>query len=257
MKKRRSVSFIAVSFFAVLLLVLSFLVRLMLHRPPAVELPVIENTAGNGSTVGDVSQESIRRVEVTPQTVQLVIARLTRPARYTRTMTLERFWTDGSGSASATVCAADGWMRVDVTGEGVEARHTILGGGRSWVWYGTENRVFTGTAAFSADKEQGVPTYEMVLDLPVDAIAAADYRTREGVQCIYVETASDEFGYTERYWVSVDNGLLVAAERFQGETLVFRMSGFEVNIDEADLQQFRLPDGEMLYQMDGTEGDTQ
>lgn len=56
-------------------------------------------------------------------------------------------------------------------------------------------------------------TYEDILALPPERIAAADYRALEGVNCIYVETEPDEAGYVERYWVSVSSGLLAAAER--------------------------------------------
>ena len=63
------------------------------------------------------------------------------------------------------------------------------------------------------DDEQAIPTYETILDLPVEDIAAADYRSVSDVNCIYVETVQDPEGYTQRYWVSVETGLLVASER--------------------------------------------
>lgn len=66
--------------------------------------------------------------------------------------------------------------------------------------------------------EQAIPTYEEILALPPETITQADYRTVSDVRCIYVETAEDEWGYTQRYWVSVDTGLLVVAERlYDGE----------------------------------------
>ena len=64
---------------------------------------------------------------------------------------------------------------------------------------------------------------ETILDLPVEDIAAADYRSVSDVNCIYVETVQDPEGYTQRYWVSVETGLLVASERLLEET-IYRMA---------------------------------
>ena len=77
-----------------------------------------------------------------------------------------------------------------------------------------EKEVYAAAAGgISADNEQTIPTYEDILDLPVEAIAAADYRTISGVNCIYVETEEDSEGYVLRYWVSVETGLLTVSEQ--------------------------------------------
>ena len=252
MKKKRF-SLVGVALAALLLFVLAFFARLAMHRPPAVELPEPGGTESGAGVIADASQETVRRVEVTPETVQRVIERLSRPASYSRTLTVERFWADGSGASSVSVYAAGGWTRVDVSEEGAEARHVITGDGRSWIWYGSEDRVFSGAAVLSADEEQSIPTYENILALPTEAIAVADYRAYEGVNCIYVETASDASGYAERFWVGVESGLLVAAERVSGGSVVYRMSGLEVETAESAEDAFRLPDGETLYDPQGAQ----
>ncbi len=249
MKNR--LSLMGVAFAALLVLVLAFAVRLTIHRPPAVVLPETGGTESGGGTVTDARKETVRRVEVTPETVQRVIECLARPETYSRAITLERFWTDGGGTSSVSVYVAGPWTRVDVSEEDAETRHVITGDERSWIWYGAESRVFSGSAVLSADEEQGIPTYENILALPVEAIAAADYRAYEDVDCIYVETAQDAFGYAERYYVSVENGLLIAAERVRGEDVVYRMSGLTVGTDAVTAEAFRLPDGEVLYDPQG------
>lgn len=246
MKKQR-ISLIGVAFGALLVFVIAFLVRLTLHRPPEVTLPEIGGAENSGGMVSDAPQEAIRRVEVTPETVQRVIERLARPERYSRTITVERFWSGGSGRSVASVYAAGGWTRVDVSEEGAEPRHVITGDGRSWIWYGSDGRVYSGAAALSADEEQSIPTYEDILLLDTASIALADYRVLEGISCICVETAPDSYGYAQRFWVSVDNGLLVSAERLSGENVVYRMTGLEVTLGDVSDQTFRLPDGEVLY----------
>ncbi len=245
--KKRGMSLIGGVFVALILLVIVFLVRLTLQRPVAVVLPELPGTESGGSVASEPSQDSIRRVEVTPETVQRVIERLARPESYRRTITLERFWQEGSGQTGATVRVLNGWTRTDLSGGDGTQKHVITGDDMCWVWYGSDARVFSGTAAFTADEEQGIPTYEDILRLPVDRITAADYRVLDGVKCVYAETAEDAFGYRERYWVSVENGLLVCAERLEGEEVVYRMKGMEIVLNDVDAQAFSLPDGSNPY----------
>lgn len=255
MKKRRRINLIGVAFAALIALVLMYLARVALHRPPEVTLPQLGTGESVGAVTSERSQEAIRRVEVTPETVQRVIERLARAENYRRTILLERFWADGSGLSTVETAVSGRWTRLDEIGGG-ETRHVIVYGGdaerdesdgRCWVWYGDEKSVFSGASALSADEEQSIPTYEDVLLLDTHTISVADYRTLEGVNCIYVETEADASGYTSRYWVSVDNGLLAAAERLQGETVVYTMHALTAEIDSVGAEAFTLPDGEVLY----------
>ena len=86
-----------------------------------------------------------------------------------------------------------------------------------------------------------------VLLLPTRDIVAADYRTiGEQVNCIYVETAQDDYGYSLRYWVSVDSGLLVAAETLQDGEATYRMWETAIDLAPALTDEFTLPDGTKL-----------
>ena len=79
------------------------------------------------------------------------------------------------------------------------------------------------------------------------------YRALEELRCIYVETAEDKAGYSLQYWVSVDSGLLVQAEkRLRGE-LIYRMSAPQVDQTELDASKFALPDGTPLLKEENGE----
>ena len=74
----------------------------------------------------------------------------------------------------------------------------------------------------------------------------ADYRSFGGTNCIYVETQLS--AETQLFWwVSVSTGLLTAAEKYEGDALVYRMSASEGSGDVFD-EYFVLPDGTVLYQ---------
>ena len=147
-------------------------------------------------------------VEVTPETVQTAIATLHRPEAY---------------------------------------RRTITDGQTTYIWYNSETSVYeTAAGDITADEEQGIPTYETVLELPTADIAMADYRAISGVNCIYVETVENADGYVERYWVGVDTGLLMAAERLVDEEPVYRMAALTVDMTAPTAADFTLPDGRIL-----------
>ncbi len=245
MKKQRRTP-VGIACGLIILLVAAFTVRGSLRQPERVVLPAEPGgTEPGGSVIGT---ETVERIEVRPDTVQSVIAALSRPASYSRTVTVERYWSGGSGVSVAEVREADGWLRLDVSEPDGQVRRVITGEGTSYVWYGSGRKYFSGATVLSQDAEQGILTYEDVLALPVERIAAADYRMLESVSCIYVETAADEGGYVERYWVSVDSGLLAAAERQCGDEVIYRMAALAVEYGGVDASAFTLPDGRVLYE---------
>ena len=196
-------------------------------------------------------QEEYVRVEITTRTVQHVVAdTLTRPESYGRTVTIEDFWGEEErGVTTASVWVDGGWTHTAAVLPGGTVRHTIVGEGRFWRWYEGNSRVLTGSAEeHSADLEgQRIPTYEDVLRLKQSDIAAAGYEDKEGVACVYVETAPDSGDYVDRYWISVDSGLLACAETTLDGTLIYRMSAFSVDRPVPENASFTLPDGTVLH----------
>ena len=91
-------------------------------------------------------------------------------------------------------------------------RISVTNGQETYIWYGYDSDAevtILPAGEFSADIEQSIPTYEDILNLPVEEIILADYRPLDVLTCIYVETAADEAGYSTRYWGSVEKGWLV------------------------------------------------
>ena len=108
--------------------------------------------------------------------------------------------------------------------------------------------VYSGPAGErSADLSQRLPTYEDVLALDKKDITAAGYEERDGQPCVYVASNSP-MGYTERWWISANSGLLVAVETEKDGELVYAMSSRDV-VSPLDQTEgvFVLPDGTELY----------
>ena len=249
MEDRKRTALAAVIILVVLAAVLYSFSMNLFGPTPELVLPDPDATASTGPSAEPSGGQGGVLVEVSPQTVQSLIASLSRYESYSRTAAVEYF--DGGqsvGTASARVWADGGWIRTDVTLASGRVEHAILGDGRLWLWYDRESTVYQGPAEdLSADLIQRVPTYEDVLLLKPEDITAAGYEEREDQPCVYVE-AGTELGYTERYWISVDSGLLVAAETEKDGEVVYAVTARDV-VSPLDETQgiFVLPDGTVLH----------
>ena len=162
-------------------------------------------------------------VEVTPDTVQSVIATLSRPESYSRSMTVTLFWGEnGRGDQQVQMWADDGWVKTTVTsGSGVPA----------------DSR--------AADLAQHIPTYEDVLTADKGAITEASYVTRGEKSCIYVEVRQGETDAVDRYWIETATGLLAFCETAEGGKTVYSMEETAYSAPLEETAVFTLPDGTM------------
>ncbi len=240
---KRKLNWITWSFVALTVIVLALMMTSILRRPVEITLPDPETAQG---PAGDGSGESaLQVVEVSPSTVQTAVATLARPQAYRRTVTVEQLWKGGSGSYEVAVAVRGEWTRTDRTMPDGRVRHTITGPEQVSIWYNAERQVYTApVGTITADQEQPIPTYEDLLTLETESITAADYRAVSGVPCIYAE--AQEGDYTLRYWVSVETGLLVAAEKLTESETVYRMTALSVDLTEPTVEEFTLPDGTRL-----------
>lgn len=221
----------------------SFGLPLFANPTPTITLPTPIPTG----TENPDSQEQGggARVEVTPETVQNVIAVMDRLSSYSRvvTTTLE------GATATTRVWVDDGWLRSDMDLPSGLTAHTIVGDGRVWRWYDREQE-FTSWAAGSTSMDvegQRLPTYEEVLALPTDSITAAGYQEKNGEACVYVEVSVPELDQLERYWISASSGLLTAAETEAGGVLVWTMTAGAPEVPMTSETAFLLPDQTLLH----------
>lgn len=246
--RKRTIFAVIIACVVIIAVLYSFGLNLFSSTPELIlaDPDVVTSTRPGGDLSGE--QGGVP-VEVSPETVQRVIADLTRYDSYSRRITVTYLWgAGGIGSTSVQVWVDDGWVRTDATLTSGRVEHSVVGNGMIWLWYDDETEVYSGSAEeMTADLVQRIPTYEDVLDLKTTEISQADYVERDGQPCIYVETAQTELGYIYRYWVSVGSGLLMAAETECGGKAVYQMSSREVVSPlVAASEYFILPDGTEL-----------
>ena len=237
--KKTSYAAIALS----ILLFLTFLVaQQTLKRDNSIILP--EYSTESESEDDSHPPHDFNALSITAQTVQAAISTLSRPAAYERQQTVETFWNTGSATASFQVAVRSGVTRIDTTMVDGTACHILMNDRNSAIWYDDDPTWATLAAdQYTADALQRIPTYETVLSLNKTDIAEAEYCIKDGIRCIYVQTQKNIDDYTDAYWISVQSGLLYAAERFCGDELIYRFTATEPDSESPDESRFLLPNG--------------
>lgn len=249
-RKKRSLFAVLIATIIVVAVFASFAIHLFVQDDHQVRLPDLSQGSDADQPGSDADQNGFVRVEITPQTVQNVIGKtLSRPLSYYREISIE-LWSDAETSSLtlANVWVDQGWTRSDVTAPSGKVQHNLVGEGTRWIWYDSDTAVVSVPAdQIVSDLVQRIPTYEDVLALPQDQITDTGYERYGDTDCIYVEVAQQELGSSERYWIAVSSGLLVAAERVKDDQVLYRMSTLSIETPAPLGSSFALPDGTVLH----------
>lgn len=245
-KKRLFIAFSIIMILAVAIIT-SFGHSIFTLTTPTVTLPIL--SSGSEGATESLDHGDLLRVEVTPRTVQTVIASLSVPESYYRNLQTWLFWgVDNSAQTTVEVWVDRNLTQVQKNLPSAVVRHEILTEDTVYFWYdGDSQYLTTQRSDFATELSQTIPNYQTVLDLEQDAILTANYQTKEGQPCIYVEASSAPLFLNEHYWISTETGLLIASETYDGETLIYRMEGFStITIPIPEQRSFVLPDGNLL-----------
>lgn len=253
-RKKRTVFAVLIAVIIVVAVFSSFAVNLFHRDNYQIRLPDLsDNMTSDSPGDADASDGAVIRVEVTPRTVQGVIATLARSQSYHREISIELWAGEGEAAVtSAQVWVDGGWTRTSVTTPGGWTQHNLVGEGTRWLWYDEAETVVSFPAdEVISDLVQRIPTYEDVLELSQQDITGTGYEKYEETVCIYVEVEQKELDSRERYWISVSDGLLMAAERVKNGQLVYRMKALSTESPAPMDSGFVLPDGQVLHAVGG------
>ena len=244
-QKKRTRTAVLITLIVVLAVLGSFAASVFSSRTAGVNLPTL---LPDSSTAGPSGQHD-QRVDVTPETVQAVIASLNRSQSYYRQLTAQTFWDGGSSVTSTQVWADGGYTYCRTVLPSGAVRFSLSDGEALHYWYsGSRTYMTAPEGSLTGDLAQHIPTYEDVLALPADHIRDAGYGPYGDHPCIYVETFVDELSYLERYWISVETGLLVAAETCNNDRVVLSVNATApVQTPCPTNVSFALPDGTVLH----------
>ena len=247
--KNRLAIAIAITCLIVVAMFASFGRSLFLVNIPSVSLAQLNEDTSDGSDSSVQGQDDqFWQVDVTPETVQSIVASLSRPESYYRELTVETLWSDGSHSTSVQFWQDGGWSHTRQILPSGAVRHDLTGEDTTYYWYeGSERYRSFPADEYSADLTQHIPTYETVLELDAASITGTGYELKGTFPSVFVEVQGED-GALERYWISTDNGLLIAAEREVDGALVYRMTAYgQVQTPCPATASFALPDGQVLH----------
>ncbi len=242
MKRISSLTVAVIATLVLLAGILLFLASPFASRKTAeVHLPEIQDRLPEHT--GAAVPRELTQVEVNPATVQAVLATLNRPDSYSRTLQVYQFWDGGGRTADIRVWVRNGAVRLNIVGAEREVNY-LLEGDVLTLWYGSDmsrRYTYAGADARLGDSLQRIPTYEDILSLDPASIREAGCTSAEDGKWRIMVTAQDsEFGYLDIYYVSLDTGLLVGAEQWDGGTLIYRMTAGEADLSAPSDQLFLL-----------------
>lgn len=209
---------------------------------PAVRLPAVTEP-DSPVVMPDTDAVGDRVIRIDTDTVQTAISMLARTDSYSRTLTVQHFWSGGTSSEEILVWVHGQNMRVTIRGKTYDSEKNILiKGQEKWIWYSEAKSAWHGAARDGdADAYQTLLTYEDVLALDKSALRDAGYTEYDGETCIYVRYADGELGYESLCYISVGTGLLMGTETYDGDVLIYSMTSSHPDISTPDEEIFAEP----------------
>lgn len=243
MKARSNILYILI------FLVLAATVWFIFLAAPASEIdtvPVILPTAApddEDANNGNDADDGPQMIAVTTDSVQTVIRTLSRADGYSRTICAESFWSGGVSRQNIDVWVRDDAAKLAISrANGTDTKYVLIDDGEKWIWYSDSNRVYRGEAAENeADQYQTLLSYEHILELDSECITDAGYIEYGGTMCVYVRYTSGELGYDHICYISVESGLVMGEESYDGETLIYRMSSTVADLSTPEDEVFEHP----------------
>ena len=215
---------------AAIIVFIAILVAYTLNNPdadtPGVVLPS-PVTGGAISVNTEDYEKNRRRIEVTPETVQSAISSLTKAGDYSRAIYVERFSGVRSGSCVINVWIHGQNSRIGIN-NGAVTKDILIAGDEIWIRYSDSQDLYYGhineKTNNETDEYQSLISYEDISALDPAGIIDAGYTDHNGDNCIFAEYISGHLGYRNIVYISVDTGLIMGNEMYDGDYLIYKMT---------------------------------
>jgi len=245
---------LAISVIGILLIAAVITVLLLTSfREQEAEAVRLPGTISPVDRPADPVADTLDRVEVNRETIRAVVYELARPEVYSREITVENHWSYGSAEYKINISVDGDISAIRSTPSAGPGKRIIITRDNIYIWYEFEREYFTGSAGSSgdgyrtADEWQMIVSYEDILALDDADIIDAGYVIYDDRECVYAVYRSPLLGYTRTCYISLELGLVIAAEEHDTNgLLVYSMYAGECIVDEVVLSYFILPNGRNL-----------
>lgn len=189
----------------------------------------------------------LQSVTVDRTNIKKLIGAMRRPEDYHLVVGTTLYHSGGQTTTGADGYVSGGRYKTVVYDAVGGARHCLIYGEDAYIWNQSSPGVFAGKAgSFTGDNSLWIPTYELLLELDDADILSADYALYGDEYCLAVESRDPLSGNRILYYISVEHGLLVGAQSFEGDTLVYALTAEVLPLTEDPNVIFRLPDGTII-----------
>ena len=189
----------------------------------------------------------VTEVDIDKDSVQRVIATLRRPEQYVYEGAGTYYYEGGENTVTVRGAVRGGLTKVVQSLPGNSYKHIILTGDEVYIWSSGSLSLYRGAAGeTSRDELSLIPTYEDVLDVPQEDVLSGGFEEYEGVSCVYAECLNALTGYRDKYYISPASGLLVGAESYDGDALVYRAVITPDDSQQVEDDWFLLPSGTVV-----------
>ena len=223
--------------------ILTLLLYFGMSEPETAEVTLPTPVPSGAADSPNGEEADLIRAEVSPETVRAVLRTLSqaRVDSYSRHLRAESFWPDGGSVTEMDVYVRGTSQRLIVDGDGTE-RNILLMNGMTYIWYEDATRVYSGASSVGdAELWQRTEDYGTLLEDEDIVIVDAGYVPYGGENCVCAAYITPELGYERRLYVSVKSGLLMGAETWDGDRLVFRVTGYGLDITTPSDEYFAFP----------------
>ena len=189
------------------------------------------------------NRDIVHNAEITPQNVGRLIGTLSRPESYFADMTSRvisgersaeyhsREWRQGENARTVVTDPQGGEYNY------IQNETTVISWKTGDLSYNSMPR-----GDFSGDSLVRIPTYEELAALGDDDVVSCGVENFQGSECVFAVVSYPEFGYEERYVISIDYGLLLSAETRKSGEIIYQMIVNELSLAEFEGDPFEPPD---------------
>lgn len=216
-------------------------------RGSTVDIPPI-SVPSPSAEGGSSGNQGANFLNVDTDTVQELVKSLSRADSYNLGYEQISYYTGGESSAAINIFKSGDKLLINRTQKNIN-KNILIADGEISIWYGESKPVFSALLDdynySAADGYASLITYEELLKADPRDILDAGYEVVQDMGCIYVEyRSSGEYSdrsYTNRLYISVDTGLLTAAEVLEDNVKVYSLQLHISNMTTPSEAVFELP----------------
>lgn len=246
MKKRQALLYIIIAIVLCVAVALVFYIVPGFSQP---DIPIVlptDTPDPDGENGGEGKDPTEQDITVSPDNVQIVLQTISRAENYSRTLSVENFWSGGSSSQTIEIAARGDSCKMSISRpESESTKYILISGNEKWIWQSDSDNIYHGPAGENdEDRYQTLLSYEDILALGRDEIIDAYSGVYQDAMCICVRYTSGRLGYESLAYIDISSGLLIGLETYDGQELIYRMSSTLPDLSTPDESFFELPEQE-------------